>query len=653
MNAQEIRNAYLKFFEERGHKVIPRALLVPYNDPTTLFTGSGMQPLIPYLLGEPHQDGNRLVDSQTCLRAQDIEEVGDNSHTTFFEMLGNWSLGDYFKEQQIRWFFEFLTEVVGLDPNKLYVSCFIGSEKDGIPRDDEAAKIWQQVFKEKGIDAGIAEIGSQADGNKRGMKPGERIFFYDDGENWWSRAGGISQTPIGDPCGPDSEVFYDFGPQNHAEGYGEPHPASDSGRFMEIGNQVFMQYKRTETGFDELAKPNVDFGGGLERIAAAAIDSPDVFKISVIWPIIERLQEISGKKYESHTESMRVIADHLRAATFLAVDDVKPSNKEQGYVMRRLVRRAIRYAFDLGVEQNFLENVVPVIADIYHKDFPEVDKKRQEVIEILVREEKAFRQTLRKALKEFNKAVGGVGLVDNSIIYDVKRRDEVEYKEILTGEIIFKLYDTYGFPVELIYEEAFKRNIAIPDQSKHKFELLMQQQRERSRTAAKGTFKGGLGGQTLQHKKYHTATHLMYQALRDVLGDHVVQRGSNITEERLRFDFSHPEKVTREQLDKVEEIVNREIKKDLQVSWKEYPTKEATGPLGALGQFGDRYGDTVKVYSMKDPKSPADERPFSFEICGGPHVDHTAQLNEDGKTFKITKEESSSAGIRRIKAILQ
>lgn len=632
MNAQNIRNAYLEFFKSRGHSIIPRALLVPQNDPTTLFTGSGMQPLIPYLLGEPHQDGTRLVNSQTCLRAQDIEDVGDNRHTTFFEMLGNWSLGDYFKKEQIPWFFEFLTDVVGLDPSKIYVTCFIGDEKHGIPRDDEAAKIWQSLFEAKGIEAKIIEIGSQKDGDKRGINPGERIFFYDDGENWWSRAGGIDKTPIGDPCGPDSEVFYDFGEQNHNADYGKPHPASDSGRFMEIGNQVFMQYKRTDSGFEELAKPNVDFGGGLERIAAAVIDSPDVFKISLMWPIIEKLQSISGKKYDSHTESMRVIADHLRAATFLAVDGVMPGNKEQGYVMRRLLRRAIRYAFELGVEQNFLQDIVPVIADLYHKDYPEVAKNREKVIEVLVREEKVFRQTLRKGVKELKKMAQGGDL---------------------TGDHIFTLYDTYGFPTELSIEEAMLQNVEVSKDWQKEFDTKMAEQRMRSQTAAKGTFKGGLGGQTLQHKKYHTATHLMYQALRDVLGEHVIQRGSNITEERLRFDFSHPEKVTREQLDEVEKIVNDQIGKDLKVFWAEYPTEEATGKLGALGQFGDRYGNTVKVYSMKDPKSPVNERPFSFEICGGPHVDHTIQLFEDGKKFKILKEESSSSGIRRIKAVLQ
>lgn len=627
MNAQQIRRAYLSFLEENNHKAIPRALLVPYNDPTTLFTGSGMQPLIPYLLGETHPSGTRLVNSQTCLRAQDIDDVGDNRHTTFFEMLGNWSLGDYFKKEQIRWFFTFLVDTVGLDPNRIYVTCFIGSEEHGIPRDDEAAAIWEELFAERGVDNKIVSVGSQADGDKNGMQGG-RIFFYDDGENWWSRGGGLNKTPIGDPCGPDSEVFYDFGDQNHAEGYGLPHPASDSGRFIEIGNQVFMQYKRTEAGFEPLAKPNVDFGGGLERIAAAAIDSPDVFKISLMWPIVEKLQDISGKKYETHTDSMRVIADHLRAATFMAVDGVTPSNKEQGYVMRRLVRRAILKTFELGVEQNFMRDVVPVVTGLYAEDYPEVAQQSDEVVEVLAKEEKIFRQTLRKGLHQFTK------LTDNG----------------LTGQEIFTLYDTYGFPVELSVEEAYRQEVKVSASWQQEFDDLMAAQRQRSQTAAKGTFKGGLGGHTLQHKKYHTATHLMYQALRDVLGDHVIQRGSNITEERLRFDFSHPEKVNREQLDQVEAIVNEQIGNNLKVSWAEYPTEEATGPLGALGQFGDRYGDTVKVYKMI---ADGADKPFSFEICGGPHVDHSLQLFEDGKKFKILKEEASSAGIRRIKAVLQ
>ena len=631
MTAQEIRNKYLEFFQARGHAVVNRASLVLKDDPTTLFTGSGMQPMIPYLLGEPHPKGKRIADSQTCLRAQDIDDIGDNRHTTFFEMLGNWSMGDYFKKQQIEWMFEFLSDEVGLDMNKVFITCYIGDERYGIPQDKEAATVWKKLYEAKGFSAGEAEIGSEEDGYKRGIQEGERIFYYDGSKNWWSRNGAPESTPIGDPCGPDSEMFYDFGTPHNPE-FGEHcHPNCDCGRFMEIGNNVFMAYRKVDDGkFEPLEKPNIDHGSGLERIAAAKLGAPDVFKISLMWPIIEKLQVLSGKSYESHTNAMRVIADHLRTATFLAVDGCVPSNKEHGYVMRKFIRRAMVKAFDLGIEQNFMQEIVPVIADLYHEDFPEVAENRDDVIAVLIKEEKAFRQTLRKGLKQLEKfATDG-----------------------LTGAELFTLYDTYGFPVELSTEEVFRQDIKLSENWRQEFDAKMKEQRERSQTATKGTFKGGLGGQTLQHKKYHTATHLMYQALRDVLGDHVIQRGSNITEERLRFDFSHPEKVTREQLDKVEEIVNREIAKDLQISYAEYPTSEATGSLGALGQFGDRYGDTVKVYSMKDPKSDSNERPFSFEICGGPHVDHTLQLFEEGKQFKILKEEASSAGVRRIKAIL-
>lgn len=632
MNAQEIRKAYLNFFVARGHKVIPRALLVAYNESSVLFTGSGMQPLIPYLLGEPHPEGVRLTDSQTCLRAQDIEEVGDNRHTTFFEMLGNWSLGDYFKEEQLPWFFEFLVDVVGLDANKLYVTAFNGDDEFNLPKDSQSAEQWQTLFKNRGIDAEIAEIGSEEQGYERGVKPGERIFYYDASKNWWAPEGKPSQMSIGQPGGPDSEVFYEFDFIEHDTKWGEHcHPNCDCGRFMEIGNSVFMEYVRTEAGFEKLPKQNVDFGGGLERIAAAKLNNPDVFKISILWPIIEKLQDLSGKNYDSHTQSMRVIADHLRAATFLAVDGVVPNNKEQGYVMRRLLRRAIRFAFDLGIEQNFLEQVVPVIADLYHEDFPEVAENRDKVIGILIKEEKAFRQTIRGGQKMLEK-------LKNS-------------GAALTGVDLFRLYDTYGYPKELALEAAqiLGMDIHSSDNLLIAFDQEMQKQRQRSQTAAKGAFKGGLGGQTLQHKKYHTATHLLYQALRDVLGDHVIQRGSNITEERLRFDFSHPEKVTPEQVKQVEDIVNEQIAKDLKVSWAEYPTEEATGELGALGQFGDRYGETVKVYKMI---ADGEEKPFSFEICGGPHVENTLQLFEDDKRFKIIKEEASSAGVRRIKAVL-
>lgn len=625
MNAQEIRKKYLEFCQKNGHTVIKRAPLILHNDPTTLFTGSGMQPLLPYLLGQDHPQGTKLADSQTCLRAQDIEDVGDNRHTTFFEMLGNWSMGEYFKRQQIEWFFDFLTEEVGLDPQKIYVSCFIGDEKNNIPRDDEAAQIWQEVFAKKGIDAKIIELDSAENGDELGMQGG-RIFFYNDKENWWSRGGGIDSTPIGDPCGPDSEVFYDFGEQHHDASFGQAHPASDSGRFMEIGNQVFMQYRRLDDGsFEPLKRKNVDFGGGLERVAAAAIDSPDVFKISLLQPIIKKLESLSGKEYSTHTASMRVIADHLRAAVFLAVDGCMPSNKEQGYVMRRLLRRAIRYSFDLGIEQNFLEEVVPVIADLYEADFPEVKENREQIVAVLVKEEKAFRQTLRKGLRQMQQ------YIDDG----------------LTGEELFTLYDTFGFPVELSTEEAYKQGIDLSENWRTEFDAKMDEQRQRSKTARKGQFSGGLEGHDPIHLKYHTATHLLGAALRKVLNaPDLQQHGSNITSERLRFDFNH-DKLTPEEKQAVEDQVNAWIDADLPVSFAVYPTDEAL-KMGAIGAFGERYGDKVKVYSIGEG-----DNAISFEVCGGPHVEHTGTLAEGGKRFKINKEESSSAGIRRIKAVLK
>ena len=627
MNAQEIRKAYLEFCQKNGHRVIKRASLILKDDPTTLFTGSGMQPLLPYLLGKKHPDGVRLTDSQTCLRAQDIDDVGDNRHTTFFEMLGNWSLGDYFKEQQIRQFFEFLTDVVGLDPSKIYVSCFIGNKKYNIPRDDESAKIWQKVFAEKGIDAKIVELDTAENGDKLGLQGG-RIFFYNDKENWWSRGGGLDTTPIGDPCGPDSEVFYDFGEENHDASFGEAHPASDSGRFMEIGNQVFMQYRRLEDGsFEPLEHKNVDFGGGLERIAAAKIDNPDVFQISLMKPIIEKIEEISGKKYDENTASMRVIADHLRSAAFLAVDGCTPSNKEQGYVMRKFIRRAMAKAFDLGIEDNFVEQIIPVIVDIYAPDYQEVAEKGDEIVAVMVKEEKAFRRTLQKGLRELEKFS----------------------KDGLTGVELFQLYDTFGFPLELSTEEAVRRNISLSENWQEEFNAKMKEQRERSQTASKGKFKGGLEGQTLEHRKLHTATHLMNAALHNMFEGQIAQKGSNINTDRLRFDFTFDRKLTDEEKKQIEDTVNEQISKGLEVSWAEYPTDYALNELKAIGVFGDKYGETVKVYIMK----AEGEKPFSVEICGGPHVDNTRELAEGGKKFKIVKEQSSSAGVRRIKAILQ
>ncbi len=625
MDANTIRKKFLDFQIARGHKVIKPAPLVLENDPTTLFTGSGMQPLLPYLLGKEHPDGTRLSDSQPSMRLQDIEDVGDPRHTTVFEMLGNWSLGDYFKEEQIRGFFEFLTKVVGLDPEKIYVTCFIGNEKYGIPKDTEAAEIWQKVFKEVGIEAKIAEIGTAEKGDKRGIKPGERIFFYDDHENWWSRGGGCDSTPIGDPCGPDSEVFYDFGEDKQdVEKYGKSHPASDGARFMEIGNSVFMQYRRTEDGdFKELDKKNVDFGGGLERIAAAAIGSFDVFKISLLRPIIDKLEQISGKKYETNTDEMRVIADHVRGAYLLAAQGLAPANKGQGYAMRRLVRRAILRALDLGISENFLAEIIPAIAENY-QDLPdEILTHREAALNVLLKEESAFRKTLQRGLRELNK---------------------LAKEPTLSGYDLFKLQDTYGFPFELSVEECFRREIKLSDSYQKEFEKALEEQRERSKTASKGMFKGGLEDHGEQTVKYHTACHLLLAALQKLVSSDICQKGSNITADRVRFDFNLDHKMTPEEISAVENQVNEWIEADLPVVFDEYDKDYARNTLKAHGQFWDKYPEKLKVYTIGDIK-----KSVSCEVCGGPHVTNTGKLGH----FKIKKEESSSAGVRRIKAILE
>ena len=626
MDANEIRKRFLDFQRKKGHTVVQPAPLVLENDPTTLFTGSGMQPLLPYLLGKEHPEGTRLCDSQPSMRLQDIEDVGDPRHTTVFEMLGNWSLGDYFKEEQIRNFFEFLTKEIGLDPSKIYVSCFIGDEKYGIPKDTEAAEIWQKVFTEAGIDAKIAEIGSAENGDKRGIKPGERIFLYDDKENWWSRGGGIDTTPIGDPCGPDSEVFYDFGEELQDEAkYGLAHPASDGARFMEIGNQVFMQYRRNEDGsFSELEKKNVDFGGGLERIAAAAIGSFDVFKISLMQPIIAKLEEISGKKYENNTDEMRVITDHIRGAYLLAAQGLTPSNKTQGYAMRRLIRRAILRALDLGISANFLSEIVPIIAENY-QDLPDnILTHRENALVTLLKEEESFRKTLNKGLKELRK------------IADKTAK--------LSGNDLFKLQDTYGFPLELSVEECYREKIKLSENYLKEFETALAEQRKRSQTASKGMFKGGLEDHGEQTVKYHTACHLLLAALQKHISPDIVQKGSNITADRVRFDFNLDHKMTPEEKTAVEAQVNEWISADLPVVFDEYDKAYARDTLHAHGQFWDKYPDVLKVYTIGDFDSP-----ISREVCGGPHVEHTGVLGH----FRIKKEESSSAGVRRIKAILE
>ena len=628
MDANEIRKKFLEFQTKNGHKVIPPAPLVLEGDPTTLFTSSGMQPLLPYLLGKTHPEGKRLTDVQPSLRMQDIDDVGDPRHTTVFEMLGNWSLGDYFKEEQIRHFFEFLTKVVGLNPEKIYVTCFIGSEKYGIPKDDEAASIWQKVFKEAGVEAKIAEIGSAEEGDKRGIKPGERIFFYDDHENWWSRSGGCESTPIGDPCGPDSEVFYDFGEDKQdVKKYGLAHPASDGARFMEIGNSVFMQYKREKDGtFSELQQKNVDFGGGLERIAAASMGSFDIFRISLLKPIIDKLEEISGKSYDNNTDEMRVIADHIRGAYLLAAEGLVPSNKTQGYAMRRLLRRAILRALDLGIATNFLAEIVPVVSEIY-SDLPDsVLTQREKALDVMLHEESAFRKTLNKGLNELHKMA--------------KRSND----NCLSGYDLFKLQDTYGFPMELSVEECYREGIKLTDNYREEFEAALKEQRERSQTASKGMFKGGLEDHGEQTIKYHTATHLLLAALQKLISPDISQRGSNTTAERLRFDFNLDHKMTDEEKQKVEDQVNAWIEADLPVVFDEYDKEYAKNTLKAHGQFWDKYPEKLKVYTIGDF-----DNPVSREVCGGPHVEHTGVIGH----FKIKKEESSSAGVRRIKAVIE
>jgi len=463
MDVDQIRSSFLALMESTGHERIPRSSLVP-TDPTTLFTGSGMQALLPHLLGEPDPRGIRLTDSQPCLRAQDIGEIGDNRHTTFFEMLGNWSLGDYFKQHQIETFFGFLTDIVGLDPRRLYVTCFIGDRDNDIPRDDEAAAIWRQTFASKGIEAGIAEIGSADAGDRRGIAAGERIFFYDSGENWWSRGGTLSATPLGDPCGPDSEVFYDFGPEHHDPSYGLAHPASDGGRFLEIGNQVFMQYRREQDGtFFPLERRNVDFGGGLERIAAAALGVPDVYAVSVLAPLIQVVERVSGASYAENPGPMRVIVDHVRAAYFLAVDGVRPGNKERGYVMRRLIRRAITTAKTIDLHDEFFAPLVAQLGVVYARAYPETATRGDEILASLLREEMSFRRTLDGGLRALRRFVGGT----------------------LTGDDIFMLSDTFGFPREITIEESRRLGIAVAADWEPVYLRLLRDQQERSRGSSR------------------------------------------------------------------------------------------------------------------------------------------------------------------------
>ncbi len=653
----EIRTKFLAYMKAHGHAIVPSASIVPENDPTTLFTGSGMQPMLPYLLGQPHPLGTRIADSQKCFRSQDIEEVGDNRHTTFFEMLGNWSFGDYFKEEEITWMFNFFVKEYNLDLNNFYVSCFSGNESLGVPRDTFSALLWQKLFKEHGLTVGIGE-----DPEKEGIHTVEgvtdHIFYYSEKKNWWSRAGVPKNMPEGEPGGPDTEMFYDFDPHNedgvHTHGIHEKskwaqeicHPNCDCGRFMEIGNNVFMQYKKTSSGFEELPQMNVDHGSGLERWVAAIRNDADMFNIDVFAEAKKILEKISGVPYVSDiaitytdlknpTFAYRVILDHVRAATFLIGDGVFPGNKDQMYFVRRLIRRAVRYARNLQIHDNFMADVATTFIDYYSNEYTNLHEKRDVILSELTKEESKFRKTLENGMKQFDKLATGK----------------------ISGADAFDLLQSFGFPIELTEELAKERGIEVDRVS---FDEHKKKHSEESRTASAGKFKGGLGGDGEMEVKYHTATHMLHQALREVLGETVEQRGSNITPERLRFDFAFERKVTDEEKKQVEDIINARIKEALPVIREEVSMDEARA-RGAIGLFGDKYGDVVSIYRIGEGKNRGDSNLFSMEFCGGPHVNNTSDLARhiapDGTVledrFVIVKEEAVSQGVRRIKAVLQ
>jgi alanyl-tRNA synthetase len=611
MTSQEIRKKYLEFFESRAHKVIAPAKLVLEDDPTTLFTSSGMQPLVPYLMGQEHLEGKRLVDSQPSFRSEDMDEVGDNRHTTFFEMLGNWSLGDYFKEEQIGWFFEFLTKDLSLEVNRLHVTVFQGN--DLIPKDGESFNKW----KELGI-------------------PEERIYLSGVEDNWWSRSGPPEKMPVGEIGGIDSEVFYEFPDVEHDSKYGEKcHPHCDCGHFLEIGNSVFIQYKKVGEGkFEELPQKNVDFGGGLERLTAAANNENDIFRGDLHLPIIEKVCEQLGVEYGGDpkvTANLRVIADHIKASTFLIKSGVVPANKLQGYILRRLLRRA-------GVKINqikpgsmeVLPKLVDPVIDIYQGTDYFHTGDWDEIRRVVEEEINRFQQTLSKGLKEIEK-LGN---------------------QEINGKVAFNLYQSYGFPSELTEELLRERGLVF---GKAQFDEEFKKHQEASRTASQGIFKGGLAGHSEVETKYHTATHLLHQALRDVLGPEVFQKGSNINPERLRFDFSFNRKMTEEEVRRTEEIINQRIKEDLKVDNMMMSVEEAQ-EKNAIGLFTDKYAKEVSIYGVGpgfelDPESK-DQRLranyYSLEFCGGPHVEHTGVIGG----IKIEKEEAVSQGVRRIRAVL-
>lgn len=609
--AQQIREKFLKFFESKGHTIIPSASLVPENDPSVLFTTAGMHPLVPYLLGEKHPGGSRVANVQKCIRTGDIEEVGDCVHHTFFEMLGNWSFGDYFKKDSISWSWEFLTssEWLGLDKKRIAVSVFKGDEN--APFDEEAYGFWKKIFEDNDL-------------------PIERIAKLPKENNWWGMETG--------PCGPDTEIFY-------WSGDSEKVPDSfndDNDLWVETWNNVFMQYSKTADGkLKKLAKPNVDTGMGMERTLAAINGFDDNYRTELFWPIIQKIEEISGKKYEGNEKSFRIIADHLKASMFLLSDGVEPSNKERGYVLRRLIRKvvAIFYIYDKNINSKKIKSIAQVVFNIYRDAYHKFKQENEcaDILNKLSNEIRKFRATIENGFKELDK-----------LELRIKNGNKDEWNYIVIGKVAFDFYQTYGFPIEIFIEELEKRDIPYLDDKEkviNEFKNSLEKHQELSRTASAGMFKGGLADTSEATKKYHTAAHLMLAALRKVLGDHVLQKGSNITPERLRFDFSHPEKMTEEQKKQVEDLVNEVIKNDYEVKCEEVSLEEAK-KQGAMGVFENKYGEKVKVYTIAPLGS---EEIFSREICGGPHVAHTGELGK----FKIKKEESSSSGVRRIKAILE
>ena len=584
MKAIEIRNKYLNFFKNHGHVVIPSAPLIPENDPSVLFTTAGMQPLVPYLLGEPHPAGTRLTDYQKCVRTNDIDEVGDNRHLTYFEMLGNWSLGDYFKEESIQMSYDFLTKELGIPVEKLSVTCFAGDED--CARDEVTASCWKK--------AGIPE---------------ERIYYFGKDDNWWI----AGETG---PCGSDTEMFYDTGKPKCSP---ECNPSCGCGKYVEIWNNVFMEFYKDENGkYSKLKQHNVDTGLGLERMAMLLQGKETPFDTELFKPVMDKLKEL--EKVDD-IKSRRIVAEHLRSSIMIICDGGRPSNIDRGYVLRRLIRRMTRHLSKLQIDLAQLGNLIDLTIDNLNEMYPELKEKKEIIKTVIIEEKDKFTKTLGHGEKEFEKVIAKL---------------KQENKKIIDGQTIFKLYETYGFPPEITADLAREQGFEIDTTE---FDTLFKQHQEKSRLGSEQKFKGGLAEQNEITTAYHTATHLLHKALRIVLGDHVKQSGSNITTERLRFDFSHPEKMTPEQLKQVEEIVNEQIKRDLPVISEEMSLEDAK-KSGAIGLFENKYGDVVKVYTIGD---------FSKEICGGPHVKHTGELGH----FKIKKEESSSAGIRRIKAVLE